>query len=539
MTLVSLKEALYIIRQSEDLHKGVVSISAEYIKSRIATSQQEALQQLDIRFRDQHSIINAEVSTSGMRYQWANSFALRGADLNGETKYLAFEPSPKMSVKAASFGAKALRWTPRLLSVGLIAPGASLAINYIGKCLIDKLAERIVDGKVKEYLDAQGFYLDGDRWTLAFNEELFNNHPAFTPVEIPWIGRGALFGDVIIVRRLMLEDDEMRVQLGINPLIAQMAQKLYPSSIASEIGALAIAGGDAVRDELIRLTEFSPRSMLPENTALSNNLALNPRQWIDKWDASQDTKAENDADETKPEAVSRETEEQSTQWFEDIPFAKTFGKEEATENLATEALGESEEPSPPNPSSPSEESSPSKNDRSKDNQPEESAAKKKSAEKDTSQKLTQGSWIGGLKGSMSNSWKATKDTQNNDGDNEAALSQNLEQTDSDSSPLSLMGSTGADIRRAVEEKKDLMTNALKTAKGAASVPSFRLGNFQKALESGDEEKLEAQYDANQPEELMDVEWAEHLETMDVAPPNALVDDFGHFELVDFALDNLL
>jgi len=238
-----LDETIHLISQSDDLRRGEVCVHADYITDRIKeTTSHPALQDLSLDFQEQHAVVSARVGRAGVHYRWTNSFALRGVDLNGQSKSLTFEPSSKLSVQPASFGAKAIRFAPKLVPADSILPGASLAIGMIGKVLIDALAERVVDGQIQKNLGDQGIEVGEEKWTYTFTAEALGNHPAFAKVKIPWIGRRALFGDVILARSVALEDRKIKLQLGLNPLIVQMAEKLMSTEITEELGQLTVAG---------------------------------------------------------------------------------------------------------------------------------------------------------------------------------------------------------------------------------------------------------------------------------------------------------
>lgn len=243
MTLLPLDEALHIVSQSDDLQKGEVCAHSEYITDQVQdAASSQALQNLSLDFKEQHAIVSAEVGRVGMRYRWVNSFALRGADLNGEKKFIQFEPSSKLSVQPVSLGAKAVRFAPHLVPVDSIVPGASMAVNYIGKCLIDLLAKRVVDGQVQTEFEEQGTEIREEIWTYRFDAETPGGHPAFTKVIVPFVGPRALFGDVILVRSVSLKDQKVKLQLGINPLIVEMSQALMPESLKERVRQLSVAG---------------------------------------------------------------------------------------------------------------------------------------------------------------------------------------------------------------------------------------------------------------------------------------------------------
>lgn len=229
MPLLPFFETLHVLSNSSDLRKGEVCIHSDYFLKRIRStlSPDSAVQDLDLQFRKQHLVVSARVGKGGMYYSWANTFALRKANLNGAVKHFSLEPSTELRVKPESNGAKVARFLPSV--AGLVVPALPMLFGTFCKSLIDKVTEDLVSRSVDSTLENSRFSRAEGLWSYQFTAEDMGGHLAFSEVSIPGVGKGALFGDVIIARSVHLKDDRMKVQLGLNPIVVNIAHRTLPT----------------------------------------------------------------------------------------------------------------------------------------------------------------------------------------------------------------------------------------------------------------------------------------------------------------------
>jgi hypothetical protein len=244
MPTLPFDETIHVLSNSESLQQGEVCVTADYLADRVRSKvRHDAVNGLTLKLRRQHIVATAQVGKAGMNYEWTNSFALRGANLNGQSKYFSIEPSTEVRVRPESVGAKAVRYLPS--AAQLVAPSLPPFLGVMCRAAIDRISEHIIDQAVNSEIDDSPIVRKAGLWTYRFSMDQLGWHPLFSRVQIPGLGKAALLGDIVIARSIHFAEDKVKVQLGLHPLVRRMARELLPG-VPDNLKGLPVADYDTL-----------------------------------------------------------------------------------------------------------------------------------------------------------------------------------------------------------------------------------------------------------------------------------------------------
>jgi len=207
-----------LLKNSDALHRGELVLSEEFISAEVEDElDTDLVREIDLTFARRHCMVDANVGKAGLLYHWVSSFALRSFDLNTDDRHVLFEQAGKGRVAPANFAAKAVGFASYLI------PQAGPIVGSVIWVSLDQLAEALLNSKVRSSAEESGFEVDGSLWRYDLSSEKWKRHPAFTTVELPGLGEWTLLGDIIIVRRVDLQNGKISLKLDIHPSFKEAA----------------------------------------------------------------------------------------------------------------------------------------------------------------------------------------------------------------------------------------------------------------------------------------------------------------------------
>ena len=224
--MVPLNIALQALWNSPAIWRGYIDIPVSRLESRIADAVRDVstIHEIKLKMKQNHVVIDTVVGGYGLRFRWTCSFALRAANLNKRGKrYVTFEASPTSRVGPANWAARAARF-----SGGLI-PGVGMILGIVVKAVMDFVAKELVESQVAIGADRAGVLRTGRRWTALLNEHALSEHPLFRPIELSDGNTVPLVGGIVLVQRLLLDDDKVRVFIDVKPELKESMKTLQAS----------------------------------------------------------------------------------------------------------------------------------------------------------------------------------------------------------------------------------------------------------------------------------------------------------------------
>lgn len=207
-----------LLKNSDALQRGELALSEEFISAEVEDELDSSLvRKIDLTFAKQHCIVDANVGKAGLLYRWASSFALRSFDLNTSNRHALFEQAGPGRVAPANFAAEAVKFASYLI------PNAGPIVGGVIRVSIDQLAEALLNSRVRSSAEDSGFEVDGSLWRYDLSLGKWKRHPAFTTVDLPGLGEWTLLGDIIIVRRVDLQNGKISLKLDTHPSFKEAA----------------------------------------------------------------------------------------------------------------------------------------------------------------------------------------------------------------------------------------------------------------------------------------------------------------------------
>ena len=215
---MNIHDVLKVLLDGSAFHNGELVIKEEFVTNYLREKVNEPrLKRLQVRFLKQHCVLDLDAEVALFLLRWVSSWSLRQANLNSHPRYVLFEQPNNGRVEPLNFAAKsALVVAKSLLAVPIVG---GLVAKMV-RCLLDEIAKPFLTAQVASAGQSIGFTADGKKWKLDLSSDEWTNHPAFTPVTIPGIGKRTLLGGVLVVRRIDLLRGAIRIQPRLHPSLS-------------------------------------------------------------------------------------------------------------------------------------------------------------------------------------------------------------------------------------------------------------------------------------------------------------------------------
>lgn len=202
-----------------------------------------SIQDLTLSFREQHILVNVLV-TKVAKHQWASAFLLRSCDVNRAEKQLVLEQSGKASIKPVGVVANLARVAPRLAR--FLFPQIGLILGIVLSQIVRRLMDQVVDAEVGGASAATGLHRAGGVWSMTSGIDKEANSGLDTRISIPGLGSRLVLGEVLLIKKVSLHDDEITVDFEIHPAVAAYVKAI--TSVGIEAVSGARSGPGVIRD---------------------------------------------------------------------------------------------------------------------------------------------------------------------------------------------------------------------------------------------------------------------------------------------------
>jgi hypothetical protein len=197
-----------------------------------------SIRDLKLSFRDQHILVDVLVSQVAT-HRWASAFLLRSCDTNGARKSLAFEQAGSARIKPVGFVATLARFSPRMAAA--MFPQIGFVLGIVLKRMVRVLVSQVVDASVESAAsESAGLRRAGAMWSLESDAGTTDESGLCTRLHIPGLGDRLVLGEVLLIKKVALVEDEARIDFEIHPAVAAFVSSM--TSMA--LGAIRRGGAD-------------------------------------------------------------------------------------------------------------------------------------------------------------------------------------------------------------------------------------------------------------------------------------------------------